>query len=77
MSMASLQTTIARQVALLSDQKLNGHRRGCHTCHMARIDADYCPDGWELAKAARADRVTARASAELDKQVPDGQDTLL
>jgi hypothetical protein len=72
----SLQTTIAWNVLTHADGQLAGHRKGCFTCRQARFPEDYCPAGWQLSENARDARVTARASAELDRQVPDGQEAM-
>jgi hypothetical protein len=73
---SSYQTRTAYAVASRAEVALRAHCRGCADCATARLNVDYCDAGWALARQARADRATARASAELDRAVPDGQDGL-
>lgn len=76
MTFVSFQTRTARSVAQQADGRLRTHCRVCHTCQTARADVDYCADGWALALAARVARDVASHSADLDRTIPAGQETL-
>jgi hypothetical protein len=76
MTFVSGQTYTARRVAQEAEGRLRAHRRICHACQAAAIDVDYCAGGWALNQAAQVARQIARNSADLDRTVPAGQETL-